>query len=105
MVEVAGSSASIDLRQKFRAYRRKGVQEYIVLLVHEKETRWFRWQEGEYVALTPNAEGILQSQVFPGLWLNSQKFWAGDLAGLLGDLQKGIASGEHAAFVQQLSVA
>lgn len=103
VVEVAGSSAAIDLRQKFRAYRRKGILEYIVLLVHERETRWFRWHEGEYVPVQPDQNGVLKSQIFPGLWLDSEKFWNEDLAGLLATLQEGIASAEHQAFVERLT--
>ena len=103
VVEVAGSSAAIDLSQKLRAYRRKGIQEYIVLLVHERETRWFRWLDGEYVMIDPNDEGVLKSQIFPGLWLHSEKFWAEDLAGVLAVLQEGLASAEHQQFSEQLT--
>lgn len=30
--EIAASSASVDVHEKFRVYRRKGVQEYLVWL-------------------------------------------------------------------------
>lgn len=103
VVEVAGSSATIDLRQKLRAYRRKGIQEYLVLLVYEQETRWFSLDDGEYISLTADEQGVIRSQVFPGLWLDTQRFWQKELAGLLATLQQGIATPEHATFVEQLA--
>lgn len=102
LVEVAGSSATIDLNQKLQAYRRNGVAEYLVLLTHEQETRWFSLAGGETVQLQPDADGILRSRVFPGLQLQPTRFWQGDLAGVLGVLQQGLATPEHAAFVEQL---
>jgi Uma2 family endonuclease len=36
VVEIAASSASYDLHEKLRVYRRTGVQEYVVLLTHEQ---------------------------------------------------------------------
>jgi Uma2 family endonuclease len=105
VVEVSGSSATLDLRQKLRAYRRIGIQEYLVLLIHEQELRWFTWQEGEYIQMPPDEKGILRSQVFPGLWLDAQRFWAGDLAGVLAVLQTGLDSAEHRAFVARLALA
>ncbi|MFQ5593728.1 MAG: Uma2 family endonuclease [Anaerolineae bacterium] len=102
IVEVAASSASYDLHDKLNAYRRNGVQEYLVLLVWEQETRWHTWQEGEYQRLEPGEDGILRSRVLPGLWLHPERFWAGDLAGVLSVLQRGLASPEHEAFVRTL---
>lgn len=101
IVEVAGSSAAIDLSDKLRAYRRNGVQEYLVLLTHEQATRWYRFQTGETEQLQPDADSILRSQVLPGLWLAAERFWQGDLAGVLAALNQGLATPEHAAFVQQ----
>ena len=39
--EIAASSASVDLHQKLRAYRRNGIGEYIVWLTLEQKVRWF----------------------------------------------------------------
>ncbi len=66
--EVAASSASVDLHEKFRAYRRNGVQEYLVWLTLEKRVRWFQLLDGEYVELKERA-GRIESVVFPGLVL------------------------------------
>lgn len=69
VAEVAASSASYDLHDKLNAYRRNGVQEYIVWLVYEQRVEWFRLQEGAYHRLEPNERGVIESEVFPGLRL------------------------------------
>lgn len=103
LIEVAASSAAVDLTAKKNAYRRNEVQEYLVLQVYEQKTSWFEWHEGEYREIVADDDGVLRSRVFPGLWLDSQKFWANDLAGVLEVVQQGISSTEHSAFVERLS--
>lgn len=102
IVEVAASSAAYDLHEKLRVYRRNGVQEYLVLLAYEQETRWFQLVEGEYNLMQPDDDGILRSQVFPGLHFHSDLFWADDLAGLLKKLQTGLDAAAHQAFAEKL---
>lgn len=104
VAEVAASSASKDLYDKKRAYRRNGIQEYIVWQVFDSTVSWFNLQNGEYVALIPNASGIIQSQVFPGLWLDVSALVAGNMQQVLAVLQKGLSSVEHQMFIQQLSI-
>ncbi len=48
IVEIAASTASYDLHDKLRAYRRNGVREYLVWVVLEEEFRWYVLEEGEY---------------------------------------------------------
>ena len=67
--EIAASSASVDLHEKFRVYRRNGVQEYLVWLTLEKQVRWFQLIDQEYVEMKEHA-GKLSSMVFPGLILD-----------------------------------
>jgi len=102
IVEIAASSAAYDLHDKKDAYQRSGVQEYIAVQVYEQRVDWFVLREGAYEALTPDEAGVLRSEVLPGLWLQPAALWASDLAGLLGVLQEGLASPEHAAFVARL---
>lgn len=104
VAEVAASSASKDLYDKKRAYRRNGIQEYIVWQVFDSTVSWFSLQNGEYVALIPNALGIIQSQVFPGLWLDVSALVAGNMQQVLAVLQKGLSSVEHQMFIQQISI-
>jgi Uma2 family endonuclease len=102
IVEVAASSAAIDLRDKKRAYRRNGVREYLVWQVFEQKLDWFYLDNGDYHLLLPE-NGILKSQVFPGLWLAVQELLNGNMAEVLSTLQQGIASPDHTTFTEHLS--
>ena len=86
IVEVAASSASIDLRDKRRAYCRNGVCEYPAWLVAEARLEWFCLEEDEYRPQRPDAAGILESRVFPGLRLPVAALGAGDTATVLAAL-------------------
>lgn len=103
VVEVAASSASIDLHAKLRAYRRNGVQEYIVWRTHEQRIDWFELVDGEYRPLAADDAGVLQSRVFPGLRLAAGALLKGDLAGALAEVQKGVGTPQHQAFVARLA--
>lgn len=70
IAEVAASRASYDLGDKKKAYRRNGVKEYIVWQMFENKLDWFVLQDDEYVLLTPDADGVIRSRAFPGLWLS-----------------------------------
>ena len=101
LIEVAASTAAYDLHDKFHAYRRNGIQEYLVLQVYEREAVWYHWQEGAYVPMTPDDQGVLRSQIFPGLWLDAGALIRGDMTRVLAVLQQGLASPEHAAFIKR----
>lgn len=102
IVEIAASSVSYDLGVKRRVYARSGVQEYLAAQAYEQRVDWFVLREGVYEALQPGDDGVLRSEVFPGLWLPVDALWAGDLAAMLAALQQGLASPEHAAFAAGL---
>ena len=51
VAEVTASSASYDLHDKLRAYRRNGVREYVVWRVWDREIDWFMFREGTYERL------------------------------------------------------
>jgi Uma2 family endonuclease len=104
-VEAAASSASYDLHEKLEAYRRNGVLEYLVWRVLDREVDWFKLHGQDYVRLAADEQGIIRSEVFPGLWLDTQGLLAFDLRRVLEVLQQGIASAEHAAFVARLQAA
>jgi len=103
IVEVAASSATIDLRDKMRVYRRHGVPEYVVWQVYDKRLDWFKLSEDDYVPLAPDESGMIRSQVFPGLVLAVAALLDGDLAKVLAGLQQGLETAEHAAFVGRLA--
>ena len=89
IVEVAASSASIDLRDKRRAYCRNRVREYIVWRVAENGVDWFCLADDEYVPQRPDAQGILRSHIFPGLLLPVEPLLACDTAKVLAALAEG----------------
>ncbi|MCC5640555.1 Uma2 family endonuclease [Nostoc sp. CHAB 5844] len=95
IVEIAASSASYDLHEKLKVYRRNGVQEYLVWRVYEHQFDWFRLNEGEYVQLEANSDDIVCSQVFLGLWLDKAALLAGNLAKVLAILQQGLSTPEN----------
>jgi Uma2 family endonuclease len=105
VVEVTASTASYDLHDKLRAYRRNGVQEYIAWRVLDSAIDWFSLQNDEYVRLEPDEEGMIESRVFPGLWLDVPAMLSGDLAGVLKKLQEGLASTEHTGLLERLGTA
>ncbi|MGI2904102.1 Uma2 family endonuclease [Tolypothrix sp. VBCCA 56010] len=103
VAEVAASSASNDLYDKKRAYRRNGVQEYIVWQILENKVDWFSLQNDEYVTLEADANGVIKSRTFPGLWLDMTALLTGEMTKVLAVLQEGLNSSEHQAFVERLS--
>lgn len=103
VAEIATSSAAIDLGAKQNAYRRNGVQEYLVWQTFENRLSWFRLQAEEFVLIEPDTDGIIRSRVFPGLWLNVSALLEGRMIEVLNGLQAGIADLAHQAFVQDLA--
>lgn len=92
VVEIAASSAAYDLYDKKRAYRRNGIQEYLVWRVYENEFDWFYLEAGEYSKLEAGDRGIIRSMTFPGLWLAVKDLLSGDMRQVLAVLQQGLDS-------------
>jgi Uma2 family endonuclease len=103
VAEVAASSAANDLYDKKRAYRRNGVKEYIVWQILENKFNWFSLQNGEYLSLAADIDGVIKSRIFPGLWLDVAALLTGDMTKVLTVLQQGLNSTQHAEFIQRLS--
>jgi Uma2 family endonuclease len=103
VAEIATSSSAIDLGDKKNAYRRNGVQEYLVWQTFENRLSWFRLEEEAYVAIVPDKDGIIRSTIFPGLWLDVAALLDGQMMAVLNTLQAGITTPEHQAFVQALA--
>jgi Uma2 family endonuclease len=99
VVEIAASSASYDLHAKLEMYRRNGVREYLVWQMYEDEFFWYRLDAGQYMAEVPDEQGLIESQVFPGLVLDVPALLARDLATVLAQLQRAIRSRPHQEFV------
>jgi Uma2 family endonuclease len=101
-VEIAGSSVRRDLGPRKTAYARAGVLEYIVWRAADREIDWFILRKKKYTTLAAGADGVIRSEVFPGLWLDAQAILRDDLLAALDVLKQGVASPEHAAFVAAL---
>jgi hypothetical protein len=76
------------------------VQEYLVVLLEEREVRWLRRVAGTFEPL--DQQGVVRSITFPGLVLNTPALLCGNLAQVLAALELGIQSPEHGEFVMQL---
>jgi hypothetical protein len=100
--EISASSAALDFGDKLLVYQRNGVREYIIWHVPKQQVHWFVLRGGRFEPLAPDAAGVFRSEVFPGLWLDAPALLRGDLAAVQACIQKGIATAEHAAFVERL---
>lgn len=103
IVEVALSREAIDLHRKRDDYERGGVREYVVVALRQKQCFWFVSRNGRFEDLPPGADGIIRSEVFPGLWLDPAALLRRDAARIREVLKQGLASPEHAAFVASLA--
>ena len=103
IVEIAASTASYDLHEKLKVYRRNQVQEYLVWRVYDNAFDWFKLEEGKYIQLEGDTKGIIRSQIFPGLWLDKSALLEGNFPQVLEVLQQGLSTVEHQGFVQNLS--
>jgi Uma2 family endonuclease len=102
IAEVAHSSAAYDLHDKKQAYRRNGVQEYLVWQIEDERVDWFVLEDSQYASQEPKADGNLTSSVFPGLVLDVDALLAGDLAAVLDLVQRQTDTEAHRAFVDRL---
>ena len=62
-MEVCRSSAAYDLHQKFDLYQAAGVQEYLAVLLFEREIRWHRLVDGVYQVMPADDDGIWRPTV------------------------------------------
>jgi Uma2 family endonuclease len=102
LAEVVSSSVSDDLHAKLHVYRRNGVRAYLVWRVLDRAIDWFVLRAGQYERLPLDANGLLRSEIFPGLWLEPVALLRGDLTTVLAMLRQGLESPAHARFVAHL---
>jgi hypothetical protein len=102
LAEISASTVSLDLGAKKTAYQRNGVQEYIVWRVLDGAIDWFYLDNGTYVDLPPDDDGIIRSRQFPGLWLDRAALLQGAMQTVIAMLQTGLASEAHQTFCQSL---
>lgn len=102
VAEVGSNSVSYDLHIKLQVYQRNGSREYLAWRVRGQAFDWFVLREGRYDRLPLTPDGYYQSEIFPGLWLDPGALIQGDMTAVIRVLQQGLATPEHAAFVEQL---
>ena len=103
VVEIAVSSAAIDLHRKKDRYELAGVKEYLVVEVRSRKVHWYTLEADRYQLLTADVDGILRSRRFPGLWLDPVALIERDRVRIAEVQEAGLRSPEHAEFVQQLA--
>lgn len=103
VAEIAYSTRAIDLHLKRNDSQQAGVIAYLVVCLEEQELHWFHFPTGS--PLRPNRQGIYQSRVLPGLWVNGSALFDDGMRRLSATLRQGLASREHAAFVKRLQAA
>jgi Uma2 family endonuclease len=103
IVEISESSRGVDFGSKLKLYERAGVREYITAETLRRRLVWRLLQGGVYVAQQIPEDGILRSQVFPGLWLDVPAFWNDDKTRIMAALTQGLATEEHRQFAESLA--
>jgi Uma2 family endonuclease len=101
VVEVTSRPETAEMRDKREAYRRNRVREYIVWRSADNDFDWFVLRRGRYVRLKPS-KGIYKSEIFPGLWLDAAAIRGRDMVRVFQVVDQGLATPEHAAFVERL---
>jgi hypothetical protein len=101
--EISASTVSIDLGTKLTVFRRNQVQEYVVWRVLDQAVDWFAWRQGNYERLPMSPDGIVKSEVFPGLWLDVPALLRRDGQRVIEVLHEGLRSPEHQQFVDRLA--
>jgi len=104
-VEICLTSTEVDFGPKRKLYQRAGAREYITIETFRKRIVWRALVDGVYMQQEAPRDGILRSEVFPGLWLDVAAFWADNGAKMLAALNAGLASDEHQKFVAHLAAA
>lgn len=103
ILEIASSTDAIDLHRKRNDYEAAGIREYVVVVLRQARVLWLVLRDGHFQEMPVAADGVLRSEVFPGLWLAPTALLQLDRARVLEVLRQGLASPEHAAFVAQLA--
>jgi Uma2 family endonuclease len=103
VAEVSWATESIDLHGKKRDYERAGICEYIVAALRQQKVYWFVRRRGRFRDLAPGKNGVIRSEMFPGLWLDADALLRRDRKRLLAVIRQGLASPEHEAFMAKLA--
>jgi len=75
------------------------VTEYLIWRINDCRFEWNVLRGSHYEHIQTREDGVLCSEVFPGLWLDTQAMLTGNLAKVLRVLQQGLGSPEHAEWI------
>lgn len=100
LIEIAHSSYAIDLHEKRDDYARAGGLEYLVLNLHDRRLHWFDLAADKQLS---TEDGIYRMRTMPGLWIHAEAVLAKDYKIMMANLEEGVASAEHQAFVEKLA--
>ena len=107
IAEVAFTSVCPELHDKLDAYRAHGVREYLVWRTEDAAVDWFALRgsgdDAEYEPLPTGEDGVIRSEVFPGLRLDPAALLRRDLGAVLAALNAGLETDGHAAFAAGLA--
>ncbi|MBY0228074.1 MAG: Uma2 family endonuclease [Gemmataceae bacterium] len=101
--EIAASTDSFDRNAKLRSYEEAGIPEYLIWRTLRRLFEWRVLEEGGYVLLAPDPDGIIRSRILPGCWIDPEALLRGDLTRCREVMELGLASPAHAAFVALLA--
>ena len=104
VAETANTSARTDLADKRDLYEAAGVREYFVHVVRDQACVVFRLEDDRFRRVELD-NGVFRSETFPGLHIDCDALTARDLERALATLELGLATPEHAAFVERLTAA
>jgi Uma2 family endonuclease len=100
VIEIAHSSRALDLHAKKDDYAKHGVLEYVVWSLADFRLDWFDLAGNR--TLSAETDGVLRIHSFPGLWIDAFALGAQQYDRMMATLQQGLATPEHAEFVERL---
>jgi Uma2 family endonuclease len=72
---VSPESGKRDRTIKFEEYQRGGVREYWCVDPGSRRAEFFEWAGGKFRPIAPREDGVFESRVLPGLWLEVEWLW------------------------------
>jgi hypothetical protein len=102
VAHVVASRASYPRHANLSLYRRNGIRECLFWSVLDRDIEWLALREHGYDALREHEDGILRSEVSPGLWLDPDALIEDDCPALIDVIRRGLDTPEYTAFVERL---
>ena len=79
------------------------MREYIVVALRSQRVLWFTPSDEVFVERPFDADGLIRSTVFPGLWFDPASLLTEDKARARKASRRGLRSPEYTAFVAELA--